>query len=86
MNKDHAKSIWQFVKQWQEKVETIVVHCEQGMSRSPAVAAAICKTLGGDDSWLFREYMPNPFVYDVLVGIANAVHGTRTTGGNPFNG
>lgn len=67
MNEDHAKLIWEFVKQWQETVETIVVHCEQGMSRSPAVAAAICKALDGDGSQFFQEYMPNRYIYDLLV-------------------
>ena len=67
MNEDHARAIWQFVRKWRETVETIVVHCEQGMSRSPAVAAAICRALGGDDGWFFREYLPNQYVYDLLV-------------------
>lgn len=66
MNEDHAESIWQFVRQWQETVETIVVHCEQGMSRSPAVAAAICDALGGDNRWLFQEYFPNRYVYNLM--------------------
>ena len=70
MNEDHAKSIWRFVKQWQEKVETIVVHCEQGMSRSPAVAAAICNVLDGDGSQFFQEYMPNRYVYDLMTTVA----------------
>jgi hypothetical protein len=37
------------------------------MSRSPAVAAAICKGLGGDDRRFFREYQPNEFVYRLVL-------------------
>lgn len=70
MDEHHAKLIWQFVKQWQETVETIVVHCEQGMSRSPAVAAAICKVFDGDNRQFFHEYMPNRYVYDLMTTVA----------------
>ena len=73
MNEGHAKSIWQFVKQWQETVQTIVVHCEQGMSRSPAVAAAICNVVNGDGSQFFQEYMPNRYVYDLMTTVAEDV-------------
>lgn len=31
MNDGHAKCIWKFVRQWQDRVDTIVVHCEQGL-------------------------------------------------------
>ena len=72
MNEDHARAIWQFVRQWQETVETIVVHCEQGMSRSPAVAAAISNVLDGDGSQFFEEYVPNRYIYDLLVAMAGS--------------
>lgn len=70
MNEDHARAIWDFVDQWKGAVETIVVHCEQGMSRSPAVAAAICEVLGGDNAHFFHEYLPNRFVFDMLMAAA----------------
>jgi hypothetical protein len=45
------------------------------MSRSPAIAAAICKGLGGDDAQFWWEYQPNEFVYrltlDAHQGIAS---------------
>ena len=75
MNVDHAKAIWQFVQRWRNEVETIIVHCEQGMSRCPAVAAAICKVLGGDDRRFIHEYVPNRYVYDLLVATAEGVTG-----------
>lgn len=70
MTRDHAEAIWQFVQEWYKEVETIVVHCEQGMSRSPAAAAAICKVFGGDGRQFFREYVPNRFVYSTLIVVA----------------
>ena len=70
MNEDHTNSIWQFALNWRDKVETIVVHCEQGMSRSPAVAAALCRLLDGDDRRFFKEYVPNRYIYDLLVTVA----------------
>ena len=41
MTPAQAADIWKFVEKWQNNVGTVVVHCEQGMSRSPAVAVAI---------------------------------------------
>ena len=37
----------------------IVVHCHQGMSRSPAVAAAISEALEGDAAFWFERRIPN---------------------------
>ena len=67
MSEDHAKQIWQFVRKWERQVGAVVVHCEQGMSRSPAVAAALCKAYGGDERCFFREYQPNGYVYKLMV-------------------
>jgi predicted protein tyrosine phosphatase len=67
MTRDNARAIWDFVLRYRDHVETIVVHCEQGMSRSPAVAAAICRALGGDDGQFFQQYSPNQYVYGLLL-------------------
>lgn len=67
MTEDQARDIWAFVRQRPAEVGTIVVHCEQGMSRSPAVAAALCTGLGGDDREFWREYMPNMYVYQRMI-------------------
>ena len=40
----------------------IVVHCEQGVSRSPAVAAALCDALGLDGRRFWHGYQPNKHV------------------------
>jgi predicted protein tyrosine phosphatase len=62
-----AEAVWDFVGRHQKSVGTIVVHCEQGMSRSPAVAAAIAKKLGLDDRRFWEEHQPNRFVYDLML-------------------
>lgn len=63
MTDEDANAIWQFVRQPREGVGAIVVHCEQGMSRSPAVAAAIAVGLGQDNSKFLKQYQPNGFVF-----------------------
>ena len=62
MTADDATAIWNFVQRHREEVGTIVCHCEQGMSRSPAVAAALSRLLGEDGSRFFQEYHPNEYV------------------------
>ena len=75
MTEDHARSIWDFIDQWKGAVETIVVHCEQGMSRSPAIAAAICQSVRrGQQAVLSRVLCTNRYVYDLLLG---PMRGTR---------
>ena len=66
----HAKRIWRFLREHQDKIATLVVQCEQGASRSPAVAAAICRMLGDDDSRFFNEFVPNQYVYALLLKTA----------------
>jgi predicted protein tyrosine phosphatase len=68
MTSEHVRQIWEFVKKWEGQIGTIVVHCEQGMSRSPAVAAALCRRYGGDKDAYFRDYQPNRFVYQMMRG------------------
>ena len=70
MTPKQAKQIHQFVDKHKEDVGAIVVHCEQGMSRSPAVAAALCKTMGGDDKNFWRDYQPNMYVYRLMLKAA----------------
>ncbi len=67
MSDAQAKEIWNFVRQWQDQVGAFVVHCEQGMSRSPAVAAAICRCMGGYERKFWEEYQPNQHVYTLVV-------------------
>jgi len=64
---DHAEQIWRFVLSHHKQVERIIAHCDAGLSRSPAVVAAISKALTGDDVEFFRRYRPNMRVYQTLL-------------------
>ena len=70
MTSGEAREIWEAVQQHRGQIDTIVVHCEAGMSRSPAVAAAICRALGQDDLRFFREYQPNMHIYGLILHAA----------------
>jgi predicted protein tyrosine phosphatase len=63
MTSEQADEIWNFVDRHRDHVQAIVAHCEAGWSRSPAVAAALCKGMGGDDRRFWRKYDPNKHVY-----------------------
>lgn len=65
MTNEQAREIARFVIAHLERVKAIVCHCEQGASRSPAIAAAIAKQLGEDDAHFWMEYVPNKYVYDL---------------------
>jgi predicted protein tyrosine phosphatase len=65
MTEKQADQIAKFVTEHKDDIGTILVHCEQGMSRSPAVAAAICAGLGDDNTEILNTYQPNQFVYDM---------------------
>lgn len=47
-------------------VDTLLIHCYAGQSRSRAVGAFAVKMLGGDNSKYFKGAIPNQYVYDVL--------------------
>jgi predicted protein tyrosine phosphatase len=67
MTTDQANAIWAFVEQHRNDVGAVVVHCEAGVSRSPAIAAALCKGLGGNDRHFFKRYQPNMHVYRLML-------------------
>jgi len=66
MTPAQARQIWRFVGRYQREVGAFVVHCHQGMSRSPAVAAALAIYLGQSDKPFWRDYSPNLHVYRLL--------------------
>ena len=73
MTPRHAKAVWQFILPRVTDISMVIVHCEQGMSRSPAVAAAICLGLGGlgeDSARFFEEFQPNQYVYRLVLAEA----------------
>ena len=63
--KDDANDIIDFVLNHRD-IETILVHCYGGESRSRAVAAFIAEIFGGDKSEFFNTGRPNEHVYNML--------------------
>ena len=62
-----ADEIIDFIEENRAKVDTLLIHCYAGQSRSKAVGAFAVEMLGGDNSKYFEEgNVPNMFVYDVL--------------------
>lgn len=63
MSDKDAKTVVDFVETYKDK--RILVHCDAGISRSSAVAAAILKHYTGNDDMIFdsRWYNPNRWVY-----------------------
>lgn len=62
-----ADQVWELVLVHRADVVRVVLHCDAGISRSPAVAAALSKILVGDDSEFFTRYRPNMRVYRTLL-------------------
>jgi predicted protein tyrosine phosphatase len=53
-----------FVKEHVAKgIRLFVINCEAGLSRSPAVAAAIARYYSDNDMWFFNNFTPNSTVY-----------------------
>ena len=54
-----------FLQEHEQDVERIYVACDSGESRSSAIAAAVCRYFGLDDShiWNNPHYHPNPLVF-----------------------
>ena len=66
MTPNHAERIWHFVHDWKDEIGAIVCHCEQGMSRSPAIAIGLCRGLDEDPTDLETELSPNKFVLTLV--------------------
>lgn len=66
-NKKQAVEIIEFINFHLENIEGLIVNCEAGVSRSPAIAAAIALLLGQDNQIYFKKYLPNMYVYRTLI-------------------
>jgi predicted protein tyrosine phosphatase len=66
---DMAKQIIRFIGNNQD-LDTLLIHCYAGQSRSRAVGAFAVWYLGGDNSSYFKKYSPNEYVYDKLMQMA----------------
>jgi predicted protein tyrosine phosphatase len=73
-NEADAERILDFVGEVRPRIERLMVHCEAGASRSPAIAAAISRVYFGEDREFFRfgVYDPNRLVYHTLIDVARA--------------
>jgi hypothetical protein len=67
MDVDQAKQILEFTKKYLSEVELIVCQCEQGVSRSAAIAAALSLILQDEDEYFLKNYWANRWVYDLLI-------------------
>ncbi len=67
-SEDQAREIIDFILR-HKKVETLLVHCYGGQSRSRAVGAFAVKMLGGNNSRYFETGNPNGHVYDTLIKV-----------------
>lgn len=66
MEADHAQEIRAFVEAHLDDVELIVVHCDAGMCRSPAIAAALWRWLENERGPFFEAFRPNEHVYRTM--------------------
>lgn len=58
------------VREFMERNATapiVIVNCEMGISRSAGLAAALSKSLIGDDEEYFKRYVPNTTVYKRVI-------------------
>lgn len=67
-----ANQIIDFVAEIKDEIDMLVVHCEAGVSRSPAIAAVLAKIHFGDDKAFFKApFTPNMHVYRVMLDTAH---------------
>lgn len=67
MSVSDVNKIWNFVSKNLSKAKLIVCQCEQGVSRSAAIAAAISRVLQNEDEYFFEHFWVNRYVYDLLI-------------------
>lgn len=65
-NATHADEILAFVRM-NPSADAIIVHCDAGLSRSPAIAGALSKIMNNDDTVYFKKYHPNTRVYKTIL-------------------
>ncbi|MDQ4122971.1 MAG: hypothetical protein M3209_16155 [Acidobacteriota bacterium] len=73
MTEADARQILSFVGEHLAKIKLIVCHCEQGVSRSAAIAAALSRILQKEDEFFFNHYWVNRWVYNLLLENSDAL-------------
>lgn len=64
---EQADRIIEFIDRNREAVDTLLIHCYGGQSRSRAVGAFAAKYTGRDERPYFKDADPNPYVYEKLL-------------------
>jgi predicted protein tyrosine phosphatase len=67
MTQAQAEQIWTFVRGHRKHVQGFLANCQSGMSRSPAVAAALAAYFNEDEKQFWKRYTPNRHVYHLLI-------------------
>jgi len=70
-NEEKAQSIFDFVNANKDKVKTLVVHCDAGISRSSAIALSICDRFNITKKYIHPDIRPNPYVLSVCKKVFN---------------
>lgn len=66
-NEDMAKSVWVFVDKIKYKVQNLTIHCNLGLSRSPAIAESIYEVLKPHITCFeYKSYAPNKYVIEIM--------------------
>lgn len=67
-SREDAAAFAAFFQEWRGRIDVLYCCCNAGQSRSPAVAAALTRSLGADDLplWANPQYHPNMLVYEML--------------------
>lgn len=68
MTELQAEEVVRFVRDMQDSIKALVIHCDAGVSRSAGMGAALAKCINGDDQWVFDSplYLPNMYVYRLV--------------------
>jgi predicted protein tyrosine phosphatase len=68
-NEDDAKEILAFAKKAKNNIDALIVHCEAGISRSPAVGLALAQLLDTQNQDRIKHRFPlyNKHVYNTII-------------------
>jgi len=74
-NEAMARRILRFIRRHKDSVNLIVCHCEAGVSRSAATAAALTKCFNQSDMEFYKgRFHPNQLVYRTILNVAHQMN------------
>ncbi len=73
MREEDALKIKNFIDKWKNKIQHIVIHCEEGISRSAGVAKALMLYLNNNNQEILnnKRYYPNERCFRLVKKIIN---------------